>query len=276
MKQFSVLLAALVVCGCTTATKKTEESITKPVVEEPPTSISQLVKNKAIRVEFIENELSNVVSEYIATHPKADYDDVASFANKKIKEHGIAFDLIALDAEPMGTETLVKTTTSERLNVGMFWEPLCTEGVAARYPVIAFKKDVWTVKYKNGTYNIRAKPVRSGTTVRIKDSKQIAEIPIPEEGFEPGGITKNGKAILARVALNAATNVWWRQQMRRDPKEEPPYLVLLISADGFEFSENEEDLDRFEDKPQRKTDEDDTYQIIYPDSAYKFRSTVCT
>jgi hypothetical protein len=276
-KLIFIALASFLFSACSSPSKnaaKTEKSVVNE--DGGPVTIGQMVKANAKRVDFAENELSNMVSEFVAANPSADYDDVASFANKKLKEVGIAFDLIALDADPQGTETLIKTIDGQRLNVGMFWEPLCAEGIAARYPVVSFKKNVWTVKYKSGTYEIRAKPVRTGEVIRIKDEKKITEIPIPEEGFEPGGISKNGKALFGRMSLNPATNVWWRQQMRRDPKEEPPFLVLLLSNDKIEFSENEEDLDNFEESPQRKTSEDDTYQINYPDSPYKFKSTVCT
>ncbi len=268
----------LIFIGCTHVEKSTPTTTNVATNNDDPSKspLGQMIKAKATRVEFAENELSNVVSDFVETHPKSDYEDVAAFANKRLKEIGFPFDLISLEAEPQGTETLIKTTAGQRLNIGMFWEPICAEGIAARYPVISFKKDIWTIKYSSGIYEIRAKPIRTGEILKVKDQKKIVEVPVPEEGFEPGGISKNGKAIFARLSLTPKTNGWWRQQMRRDPKEEPPFIVLKIYNDGFEFSENEEDLDQYEDKPVRNTEEDDTYQITYPESPYKFRSTVCT
>ncbi|MEK6555596.1 MAG: hypothetical protein AABZ31_10175 [Bdellovibrionota bacterium] len=278
-----LVLTSLVACSSSTkkrtAPEKNEETHLEAENGENSSSVTGVIGKaqaaKSIKVSFNSNELISKVSEYIAQNPENSLSQVVSYANSLKNEIGLPFTLVALSAEIVGVETFIKTENGTRLNVGIGSEPLCSAGIAVTYPVLRRDGDIWTVRYSSGEYKIKAAPLRTGDIRREKDGKLETQVPLPEEGLEPGGIDKSGESLFVRFDLNPSASSWWQRVMKRNPKEEKPFLVLEMGESEFEFSSTQDNYDEFDDSPPRETKEDDTYILRFEDSKYFFQSISC-
>jgi hypothetical protein len=265
--------------ACSSSPKKAAQaSAVKVEIEDHSNSTTDVLTKtqaaKATRVNFNSNELITKISEYIAQNPESTLTKIVSYANSLKSEIGLPFTLIASNAEIIGTETFIKTEKSVRLNVGIGSEPLCASGIAVTYPVLRRDGDIWGIRYNSGEHQIKAVPLRVGDIRRNKDGKIETKVALPEEGIEPGGIDSSGESIFVRFDLNPATSSWWRRIMKRNPKEEKPFLVLEMGESEFEFSDDPDHYSSFDDSPPRETQEDD-YILRFEDSKYYFQSMTC-
>lgn len=279
--KFLVTIACLtaLTAGCSSPakTKKASQSAIPADTFDPGErgAVTKTQTEISRRVNFNPNELITKISEYIAQRPDVELEDVAQFANSLRSEIGLPFTLVTPSAEIIGTETFIKTTDGQRLNVGFGSEPLCATGIAVTYPVLRVDGGTWTVVYNKKEYLIKASALRVGEIRRTRDDKVVAKVVLTEEGSEPGAIEDSGESIFVRFDLNPNTSSWWQRVMKRNPREEKPFLILEMSDSDFEFSGDKDHFDIFDDSPARENLEDDLYRLRFEDSKYYFQSTSC-
>lgn len=279
LRSIALVCLALILSACASKEKSPDKKVVEveaaSASEDNSNSMAKIEKAQAIRVNYNPNELITRVSEFIAQKPESSLEDVVKYANKMLGDIGLPFSLIVPSAEIIGAETIISTEDGKRLNVGLGSEPLCAPGIVVTYPAQSRSKGIWTVKYKSGTYQIKGAPLREGTIFRAKDNKAETKIGLPEEGPEPGGITSSGASVLVRFDLTPAASSWWQRVMRRDSREEQPFLVLEMGANDFEFSDDEDFYDNFDYNPKKIELENDQYQLKFEDSKYYYQGLSC-
>lgn len=266
-----LILALILTVGCASKEKATTSTTTAPAL----VGLTADEKTKAVRVNYNQNELITKVSEFIAQRPESNLEDVVNYANKLLQQIGLPFGLIVPTAEIVGAETFVKTESGTILNVGLGSEPLCSPGIAVTYPVLSRMKGLWNVKYKSGEYQLRGIPLRVGEIHRVKDNRLEMKIGLPEEGPEPGGISAGGESVFTRFDLTPAASSWWQRVMRRDAREEPPFLVLEIGQNDFEFTDDEDYYDNFDYTPKKEELENDMYRLKFENSKFYYQGISC-
>jgi len=195
--------------------------------------------------------LRDLIVAHIKAHPDATLAEVAAFANARLSENGVDYELAIYDRVPpdrtvvfeAGSRRLL-SRTPEEVGIGP-----CGE---FRVTVPAVRVGLDSIDLVSGGQRLTV-PRPAGLegesmTVYSADQKTaINRIDVPWPTF-PRGVLPDGSAVIIDFGLGEEVAAWWQRVRATNPQITLDYgdLLLQVGVDGLRFVE---DVGRYGDEP---------------------------
>jgi hypothetical protein len=196
--------------------------------------------------------LHSLIVDYIKAHPDATLAEVAAFANARLPENGVDYELAIYDRVPpdrtvvfeAGARRLL-SRTPEEVDIGPcgeFWVTVPALRAGPDSLDLVHKAERLTVPRPAGLEN------ESMTFYSADQKTALSRIDVPWSAF-PRGVLQDGSGVIIDFGLGDEAAAWWQHVRAANPQITPPdysHLLLRVGADGLRFID---DASRYGDEP---------------------------
>jgi len=195
--------------------------------------------------------LRSLIVGYIKAHPDAALAEVAVFANARLPENGIDYELAIYDRVPPN-RTVVFEAGSRRLlsrtpddvdigPCGEFWVTV---------PAVRAGPDSIDIIYQAKRLTVPRPTEVEAESMTVYSADQqtvLSRADVPWSVF-PRGVLPDGGGVIIEFGLAEGVAAWWQRVREANPqiKREHAHLLLQVAADGVRFIE---DAGRYGDEP---------------------------
>lgn len=189
--------------------------------------------------------------DYIRAHPDAALAEVAAFANARLPENGINYELAIYDRVPpnrtvvfeAGSRRLL-SHTPEEVDIGPCGEFRVT------VPAVRAGPDSIDLVHRGQRLTVPWPAGLEGEFMTVYSADQqtvLGRIDVPWPVF-PRAVLPDGSAVFINFGLGQEAAEWWRRVRAANPqiKRDYSHLLLQVGADGLRFVE---DVGRYLDEP---------------------------